>query len=127
MNQSKANQWIHVLLMVLGARLRALGDTPTRSVQMLAKRLGVAEACAHAMVAPVLWTVDPSRSAWGGTRTGTRLRPFGHDGTERCSERFQDPAEHRRYYRGKKTCHTVNNVLLINAMLTILLLSGPLC
>jgi hypothetical protein len=52
MNQSKANQWIHVLLVVLRATLRALGDAPSRSVQELAMRLGVAEADAHAMVAP---------------------------------------------------------------------------
>src|SRR5512132_378544 len=44
MGQSKAHQWIHVLLVVLRATLRALGDTPTRSVTELAKRIGVAEA-----------------------------------------------------------------------------------
>src|SRR6266542_4511107 len=44
MGQSKAHQWIHVLLVVLQATLRALGDTPTRSVTELAKRIGVAEA-----------------------------------------------------------------------------------
>ena len=31
MSQSKAHQWIHVLLVVLRATLRALGDAPTRS------------------------------------------------------------------------------------------------
>jgi hypothetical protein len=50
--QSKAHQWIHVLLVVLRATLRTLGDAPTRSVQDLAKRLGVAEADAAAMVVP---------------------------------------------------------------------------
>ena len=52
MGQSKAHQWIHVLLVVLRATLRTLGDAPTRSVQALAKRLGVAEAEAAAMVVP---------------------------------------------------------------------------
>src|SRR5215207_10186413 len=52
MGQSKAHQWIHVLLVVLQATLRTLGDVPTRSVQALAKRLGVAEADASAMVVP---------------------------------------------------------------------------
>jgi hypothetical protein len=33
MGQSKAHQWIHVLLVVLRVTLRALGDAPTRSVQ----------------------------------------------------------------------------------------------
>jgi hypothetical protein len=50
MGQSKAHQWIHVLLVVLRATLRALGDAPTRSLTALAQRLGVAEAEAAAMV-----------------------------------------------------------------------------
>jgi hypothetical protein len=52
MGQSKAHQWIHVLLVVLRATLRALGDAPTRSVTELAQRLGVAEAEAAALVQP---------------------------------------------------------------------------
>ena len=40
MGQSKANQWIHVLLPVLLAALRTLGDAPTRSLTALAQRLG---------------------------------------------------------------------------------------
>src|SRR6185503_6860497 len=43
MGQSKANQWIHVLLPVLLAALRTLGDAPTRSLRALAQRLGVSE------------------------------------------------------------------------------------
>jgi Helix-turn-helix of DDE superfamily endonuclease len=53
MGQSKAHQWLHVLLVVLQATLRALGDAPTRSLTALAKRLGVTEADASAMVVPV--------------------------------------------------------------------------
>jgi hypothetical protein len=52
MGQSKAHQWIHVLLGVLQVMLRGLGDAPTRSVTELAKRLGVTEADASAMVVP---------------------------------------------------------------------------
>jgi hypothetical protein len=55
--QSQAHQWIHVLLVVLRATLRTLGDAPTRSVTELAKRLGVAEAEATALVVP---TKEPS-------------------------------------------------------------------
>src|SRR6266849_2465563 len=44
MGQSKAHQWIHVLLPALLAALRALGDAPTRSLAALAQRLGVTEA-----------------------------------------------------------------------------------
>jgi hypothetical protein len=53
MRQSKAKQWIHVLLPVLLAALRALGDAPTRSLAALAQRLGVSEADAAAVVTPL--------------------------------------------------------------------------
>jgi Helix-turn-helix of DDE superfamily endonuclease len=60
MRQSKANQWIHVLLPVLLAALRSLGDAPARSLTALAQRLGVTEADAATVVAaveeePPLW------------------------------------------------------------------------
>jgi hypothetical protein len=64
MGQSKAHQWIHVLLVILRATLRTLGDAPTRSLTALAQRLGVAEAEAAAMVAPTEESspmFDPSR------------------------------------------------------------------
>jgi hypothetical protein len=54
MGQSKANQWIHVLLPVLLAALRTLGDAPTRSLTALAQRLGVAEADATTVVTPLI-------------------------------------------------------------------------
>jgi hypothetical protein len=53
MRQSKANQWIHVLLPALLAALRALGDAPARSLTALAQRLGVSEADATTVVAPL--------------------------------------------------------------------------
>src|SRR3989475_8227295 len=53
MRQSKANQWIHVLLPVLLAALRALGDAPARSLTALAQRLGVSEAEAATIVVPL--------------------------------------------------------------------------
>ena len=53
MGQSKANQWIHVLLPALLAALRALGDAPARSLTALAQRLGVSEADAAPLVAPL--------------------------------------------------------------------------
>src|ERR1700675_3586366 len=54
MGQSKANQWIHVLLPVLLAALRTLGDAPTRSLTALAQRLGVSEADAASVVTPLV-------------------------------------------------------------------------
>ena len=50
MGQSKANQWIHVLLPVLLAALRTLGDAPARSLTALAQRLGVSEVDAASVV-----------------------------------------------------------------------------
>src|SRR4030095_187752 len=53
MVQSKAHQWIHVLLPALLAALRALGDAPTRSLTALAQRLGVSEADVATVVVPL--------------------------------------------------------------------------
>ena len=50
MGQSKANQWIHVLLPALLTALRTLGDAPARSLAALAQRLGVSEADAATVV-----------------------------------------------------------------------------
>jgi hypothetical protein len=65
MGQSKANQWIHVLLPVLLVALRTLGDAPTRSLTALAQRLGVSEADAATVVTPLeedpaLGVADPA-------------------------------------------------------------------
>jgi DDE superfamily endonuclease len=59
MGQSKANQWIHVLLPVLLAALRTLGDAPTRSLNALAQRLGVSEADAATVVTPLEAELTP--------------------------------------------------------------------
>jgi hypothetical protein len=61
MGQSKAHQWVHVLLVVLQATLHALGDASTRSLTEFAKRIGVAEAEAAAVV------VSPTTSKPPGT------------------------------------------------------------
>jgi hypothetical protein len=53
MVQGKANQWIHVLLPVLLAALRTLGEAPARSLTALAQRLGVSEADAATVVVPL--------------------------------------------------------------------------
>ena len=52
------------------------------------------------------------------------LPPFAHDGTERRIVRPQDAAEQTECYSGKKKDHTVKNVLLVNAPLTVLFLSN---
>src|SRR5215467_5817819 len=53
MRQSKANQWIHVLLPALLVALRTLGDAPARSLAALAQRLGVTEGDAASVVSAV--------------------------------------------------------------------------
>jgi Helix-turn-helix of DDE superfamily endonuclease len=80
MGQSKAHQWIHVLLVVLRAALRALGDAPSRSLAELAKRLGVAEAEAAALLPPSEHPPAPA---------ALPHRP-----------RYEPPAESRRARRG---------------------------
>src|SRR5215475_4091840 len=76
------------------------------------------------------------RRRYGGRPAGGGARPCGahpsrraglppcaHDGTERRIVRPQDPGEQQESYSGKKKDHTVKNVLLVNALLVILLLS----
>jgi len=63
MGQSKANQWIHVLLPVLLAALRALGDAPARSLTALAQRLGASEADAATVVTPQAEEAPPVTAA----------------------------------------------------------------
>jgi hypothetical protein len=53
MGQSQAHQGSHVLLPGLLAALRPLGDAPARSLSALAQRLGVSEADAAPVVAPL--------------------------------------------------------------------------
>jgi len=65
MGQSKANQWMHMLLPALLAALRTLGDAPARSLTALAQRLGVSEADAASVIAhleeePVPLTTAPA-------------------------------------------------------------------
>jgi hypothetical protein len=63
MVQSKANRWIHVLLPALLAALRTLGDAPVRSLSALAQRLGVSEADAATVVAPLEEAAAPEAVA----------------------------------------------------------------
>src|SRR5438132_7684790 len=53
MVQGKANQWIHVLLPVLLAAFRALGDAPPRSLSALAQRLAASEPDPATVVTPL--------------------------------------------------------------------------
>jgi len=63
MGQSKANQWIHVLLPALLAALHTLGDAPARSLTALAQRLGVSEADTASVVGASEVAPAPSGAA----------------------------------------------------------------
>jgi hypothetical protein len=97
MVQGKANQWIHVLLPVLLAALRALGDAPARSLTALAQRLGVSEAEAATVVAPLAEEPAPVATVPAATPESPL---FAHDGTERRIVRPQDLVEQKESYSG---------------------------
>jgi DDE superfamily endonuclease len=80
MGQSKANQWIHVLLPVLLAALRTLGDAPARSLTALAQRLGVSEADAATVVAPLAEEATPVAVAPAVTPGSPLLPMTGRNG-----------------------------------------------
>jgi hypothetical protein len=76
MGQSKANQWIHVLLPALQAALRTLGDTPARSLTALAQRLGVSVADAATIVTPLAEEPAPAADVPGVVPLVSPLLPM---------------------------------------------------
>jgi hypothetical protein len=58
--QGKANQWIHVLLPVLRAAMRQLGDAPSRSLADLARRLDMPVSDVAASMAPLFAMTEPN-------------------------------------------------------------------
>jgi len=80
MGQSKANQWIHVLLPVLLAALRTLGDAPARSLAALAPRLGVSEAAAAIVVGPLVEGPTPGVAGPAAASASPLLPMTGRNG-----------------------------------------------
>src|SRR3989475_4215647 len=80
MRQSKAHQWIHVLLPALLAALRTLGDAPARSLTALAQRLGVSEADAATVVVPLTEAPAPVGGAPAATPDSPLLPMTGRNG-----------------------------------------------
>src|SRR5713101_3793411 len=78
--QSKANQWIHVLLPVLLAALRTPGDAPTRSLATLAQRLGVTEAEAAMVLTPLAEEPAPVAAAPAAAPSSPLLPMTGRNG-----------------------------------------------
>ena len=58
--QGKTNQWIHVLLPVLRAALRQLGDAPSRSIGALAQRLDMPVTDVAEGMAPLFAMMEPN-------------------------------------------------------------------
>jgi hypothetical protein len=87
MGQSKAHQWLHLLLVVLLAALRAWGGCPRPPFGRVgaAPRGGRGGSGRHGRAAG---GAGVSRQrARGGPAPGDPLPPVGHDGTERRLER----------------------------------------
>jgi hypothetical protein len=80
MGQSKANQWIHVLLPVLLAALRARGDAPARSLTALAQRLGVSEVDAATVIGSLEEEPAPGVTAPGAIPEAPLLPMMGRNG-----------------------------------------------
>jgi hypothetical protein len=75
MGQSKANQWIHVLLPCLQSALHRLGDSPARSLLALAQKLGVSETNA-ASVVESLQEVPTSMESLSSTAETAAVSPL---------------------------------------------------
>ena len=80
MGQSKAHQWIHVLLPVLLAALRTLGDAPARSLAALAQRLGVTESDAATVITPLAEEPAPMAAVPAATSASLLLPMTGRSG-----------------------------------------------
>jgi hypothetical protein len=66
---------------------------------------------------------DGSQTSGTGGAKPRQLPPFCQDGTERRIQRPKDADQQKSHYSGKKKCHTVKNVLLVDKQLTIQFLS----
>jgi hypothetical protein len=76
MAQSKANQWIHVLLPALQVALCTLGDTPARSLTALAERLGVTLVDAVTVATPLAETPESTVHPTGSDAPQVPLLPM---------------------------------------------------
>jgi hypothetical protein len=108
MGQSKANQWIHVLLPALLAALRALGDAPARSLTALAQRLGVSEADAATVVVPLEEAPAPVVAVPAAAPASPLLPMTGrNDASSAPKTRLNRPtviAGRKRITRSKMSC-----------------------
>jgi len=108
MGQSKANQWIHVLLPALLAALRTLGDAPARSLTALAQRLGVSEADAATVVAPLAEEPAPVVTGPAATSASPLVPMTGQNGASSAPKTLLNRpsviAGRKRTTRSKMSC-----------------------
>src|SRR5712664_4512174 len=111
MVQGKANQWIHVLLPVLLAALRTVGDAPTRSLAALAQRLGVSEADAATVVAPLEEESAPGGAAPVAAPDSPLLPMTGPNGASSAPETLLNRprviAARKKTTRSKMSCSSM--------------------
>lgn len=126
MPQSKANIWLHLLLAVLRTTLTRTGDTPCRSIADLSKRLGITIQETVISLEDLNEQTPPEEAPTVDLpveNSGPDGALFCHDGTERRIQRPKDKEEQKLFYSGKKKCHTLKNLLLVNEELNIVYLS----
>ena len=108
MGQSKANQWIHVLLPALLAALRTLGDAPARSLTALAQRLGVSEAAAASVVGSLEEEPAPVATAPVATPASPLLPMTGRNGASSAPKTLLNRphirAARKKTTRSKMSC-----------------------
>jgi hypothetical protein len=111
MGQSKANQWIHVLLPVLLAALRTLGDAPARSLTALAQRLGVSEADAATVITPLEEDAAPVAAASSAAPATPLLPMTGRNGASSAPKTLLNRrtviAGRKRTTRSKMFCSSM--------------------
>jgi hypothetical protein len=108
MGQSKANQWIHVLLPALLAARRALGDAPARSLTALAQRLGVSETDAATVVVPLEGESAPMVAVPAATPASPLLPMTGRNGASSAPKTLLNRptviAARKKTTRSKTSC-----------------------
>lgn len=99
--QGKTNMWIHTLLPMLQRAFQQLGDAPSRNLHDLAQRVQAEAPAVEPASTPLFVMMAPN---------DVLTIP-------------QDTADQQGYYSGKKQCHAIKNILLIDAVLRIVFLS----
>jgi len=117
MGQSTANQWMHVLLPVLLAALRALGAAPARSLTALAQRLGVSEADVAPVVTPLEEASAPVVAVPAAAAVSPLLPMTAPNGASSAPKTLLNRP---RVLAARHKDHTVKTILLVNALLIIL-------